>query len=728
MRVALWVPLLFVSSLAIAQESHRAAARPTGNATGNSTGSSTGRKPGEGEFTGCERYPAGKRFHWGVRGEVGLPDLVASLGEIGCETILVGPAAAARGGKVSLEVPDLLTAAEVYKIFYSSLEAMGLTIEAQGKVLKVVDAARAKEVSTVLGEESTPSGDQFVTRLIRLEHASVQEVGEVLGKLHSREGDVTIYPAGPSLIVTDRASAVRRMEELARALDVAQPGERIFTIATHGQSATDLATTIERVLLATRRPQAAAGEKSAAPRSADSATVVPVDGARMIVVIGGEPGYRRVLALAERIDPPAVEGAGSQTHVIYLAHTNAEEMSATLKEIGLTSRAAAGRPAVGAPQSAVPLQGEVRIGADKVSNSIIVFAAGPDYLMVRDLISKLDLPRRQVYVEATILDLSIDKARNLGLALHGGQDLGGGTTGFVSNQSSSTNSLVVDTASLVSLFGAGGLTAGVFGKALQFGGVTVPSFGVVLQALESSKDVNVISRPHLLTMDNTKASLSVGQSIPFQTQALGAATTSVIPAVLSTYSRQDVALKLELTPHLNDSDSIRLEIDGEISDVPDGQNANLPGGPITDKRTLKTAVVVGDGETVVLGGLQKESESESIEKIPGLGDIPLIGRLFQFKSRQKVKQDLLIILTPYVIRGPEDLRRIYERKQSERREFLERFTAFQGVAWEQTVDYRRKRGLLEEINLTARRGTEDAQALRDAERSLRRPPIEGPVE
>jgi general secretion pathway protein D len=252
---------------------------------------------------------------------------------------------------------------------------------------------------------------------------------------------------------------------------------------------------------------------------------------------------------------------------------------------------------------------------------------------------------------------------------------------------------------------------------------------VLIQALEHAKDVSVISRPHLLTMDNAKASLSVGQTIPYAASSLGTATTTTSPALLTTYNNRDVALKLDLTPHLNDSDSVRLEIDGEISDIPDGQTTGQAGGPITNKRTIKTAVVVRDGETIVLGGLQKESQAESVSKIPFLGDIPLLGRLFQSKSKQRQKQDLLIVLTPYVIRGPEDLKRIHQRKEAERQEFLERYTAFQDQSvYDAHVDYHRKRGLLEEINLSAQNAEVEAAALRRAERAIKKSVTEGVIE
>jgi general secretion pathway protein D len=164
---------------------------------------------------------------------------------------------------------------------------------------------------------------------------------------------------------------------------------------------------------------------------------------------------------------------------------------------------------------------------------------------------------------------------------------------------------------------------------------------------------------------------------------------------------------------------VRLEVDGEISDVPEGATAG-PGGPITNKRTIKTAVALKDGETVVLGGLQKETWAETTTKIPFIGDIPVLGRLFQTRSKQRLKQDLLIVLTPHVIRSADDLRRIHAIREDERREFLERFSAFKDESvFEAHVDYRRKRGLLEEINVTGRQAALEAEAIKRAERTLK---------
>ena len=337
---------------------------------------------------------------------------------------------------------------------------------------------------------------------------------------------------------------------------------------------------------------------------------------------------------------------------------------------------------------------------------------------MRELVTRLDLPRRQVYVEAAVLDLSADLTRALGIALHqgGGND---SVTGFAASSSTSgLNSVLVDAKTLGAALGGGGLLAGVLGKSFDLAGVSVPSFGVMLQALETTHDVNILSRPHLLTLDHVKASLSVGQKIPFPTGQLSTAVAGGGNALaLSTsYTRQDVVLKIDLTPHLSDDEEVRLELDGEISDV---ASAGGAGGPITNQRTLKTTVVVRDGETVVLGGLQKESADDSIDKIPGLGDLPILGRLFQTRRKARHKQDLLIVITPYVIRGPGDLRRIYERREAERRELLQRSSLFSNpAAYEAHVDYARKRGLLQEINLAATAAEEDGLTIRRARAQL----------
>ncbi len=723
---------IFMAGVAGAREERLLAVKPTAT------------PPGADEFLGCKKYPPDKKFKWTVRGEVGVSELAASLGEISCRPILVASAVAQRNGKMVLEVPDLVTAADVYRLFYGALEVMGLTVDASAGAIKIVDSGRAREVaSPELGDGAVPLDDRFVVRLFHPAHATPSELAELLGKLKSKDGDVSVFGAA-SLVLIDRAVNVRRMEDVARALDVGEAGARIYTMETHGQSPTELAAALEKILSAASHhsPAPASGDKGAHPMAValdgDVRALVPLDSARQLAIIGNEVGWQRVQAIAARIDPPADDGAASQGHVLYLANTNAEDVAATLQSIGLGSRSAASsstaRPvntAGGAAtpstplssSAALPLSGEVRIGADKTSNALVVYANAVDWAMVRDLVAKLDVQRRQVYVEAVILDLSLDNLRSIGVTFHQGAAAtnasGTSTTTAAVASESGTNAVTFSPTSVAAAAASGGLFAGVFGQAFSFLGTDIPSFGVVLQALETSTNSNVISRPHLLMMDNTKSSISVGQNIVYQTSSLASATTGASTALAATYQRTPVALTLELTPHLNESNSIRLEIDGNIEDVANNASTSVPGGPTTNDRKIKTAVVVRDGDCVVLGGLTKESESEVVTKIPLLGDIPILGRLFQSKSKQRTKQDLLIVLTPYIIRGPDDMRRIHEQRERERLEYIERSTAFTGPGYDEHVDYRRKRGLLEEINLTAVAAARDADAMRAAERALK---------
>src|SRR6185312_995318 len=218
--------------------------------------------PGADAFLGCKKYPGDKKFKWSVRGEVGVGELASSLGQISCRPIVVASAIAQRAAKVAIEVPDLVTAADVYRLFYGALDAMGLTVDASGGTIKIVDAGRAKEVATPELGAVAPGDDRYIVRLLHPAHAAPQELAELLGKLKSKEGEVDVFGAS-ALVIIDRASNVRRMEELARALDVGEAGARIFTLQTHGQSPTDLAASLEKILgAATRR---AGGDARGAP-------------------------------------------------------------------------------------------------------------------------------------------------------------------------------------------------------------------------------------------------------------------------------------------------------------------------------------------------------------------------------------------------------------------------------------------------------------------------------
>jgi general secretion pathway protein D len=736
--------------------------------------------PGEQEaLRECKKYPPNKKFKWELRGEVDLMALLNSIAPMMCRPIIVP--GAIRQSKVTIIAPDTVTAPEVYRMFLSSLETMGLTVQPEGKVLKIIESNRARESAIPIygGDNNPPSQDQFVTRLLRLEHVSPDEVKVVLDRLKSRDGDITGYAPTNTLVITDLASNIRRMEDVVQQLDVPMGGEKIWVIKLHTVSATDMAQMLSSIFNVSKGGGQAPGKRpniaisvptpgatapaSTGPPGSDLSVsqIIPDDRQNILVIVSTENAYRRILALVRRLDQQALRPGDSSTdlvHVVPMENANADDIAGTLAGLGAavsrsgsTATGAGGRPS--APPPSTPgspgqhtglFEGDVRIASDKPTNSLVILASGRDYITVRELIKKLDMPRKQVFVEAVILEISIDKARKLGVAWHGGTTVPTGNDQSLlfggSEPSQDVNSILFSPAAL------SGLAAGFRGPNIPGAdkilglppGTSIPSFGVFIQALQNNGDVNVVSMPHILTTDNEKATIQVGQNLPFP-GALGGfpgtlpGATGATPGASPSFGfgtsvqRQDVALKLEITPHVNDSDFVRLEIDNELSDV---ANPNFNGlGPSTSKRTVKSIVTIRDQQSIVLGGLIKDRVSEQVDKVPLLGDIPILGYLFKRTNKTIIKQNLLIILTPYIIKDPSvDLRRIFERKLRERREFMERFSAFRDERdYDAEVDYRRKRGLLEEINLTAHEAEDQALELRNAEATMGRD-ISGPVE
>ncbi len=765
--------LVAAASTASAQPKTAAAGAPASAAAGAATPAAGAAAavepsyPGEKEATSCQKFPPGKKFKWELRGEVDLITMLNTISPMLCRPFIVP--GNIRQSKVTILAPDTITVNEAYRMFLSALEAMGLTVQPQGKVLKIIETNRARESAIPLyGENGQPANqDQYVTKLMHLEHVSPDEIKPVLERLKGKDGDITTYAPTNTIVVTDLASNIARIEEVVTQLDVAMGGEKVYVIPLHTVAATELAQMLEKIFgivkpgtpaprwrIGMSRSEGSGTPEAKQPNSRERGAlsisqIIPDDRNNLLIVVATEKAFQQVLALVKRLDQQTVgDNLADRVHVLALENANAEDVAGTLGGLG------AGVSKGGAKATATPnapgqhglFEGDVRIASDKPTNSLVIVASGRDYITVRDLIKKLDTPRRQVFVEAVILEISIDKSRQMGLGFHGGSTVGSGTNQSLvygaSIPDQSVNSLVFNPAALT------GLAAGLRGPPIPGAstilglppGTSIPSFGVFLQAIQNNGDVNVVSMPHILTTDNEKATIQVGQNLPFP-GTLGSfggfggvpgatGTTGTSFGLGTSVQRQDVALKMEITPHVNDSDFVRLEIDNELSDV---SNPNFNGlGPATSKRTIKSVVTVRDQQSIVLGGLIKDSVSETTNKVPFLGDIPILGYLFKQTSKTISKQNLLIIVTPYIIKDPNDLRRLFERKMRERKEFLERESAFRDDNdYEAQVDYRRKRGLLEEINRTAieaeieareLRAAEDAMHLRDKSGAIELPP------
>ncbi len=487
-------------------------------------------------------------------------------------------------GKVTLMTPTKISPDEAYQVFLSALEIKGFTAVEDGKIIRIVPTAQARQSGLKVVEDDGMKGEGYVTKLIRTSYVNPQDIVRTLQPLLTKDGSLIAYPATNSVIITDAVSSIKKIEKLIESMDM-----------------------------------------------------------------------------------PTPTGKG-KINVYYLKYANAEDIAKVMQ--ALVSRLPTA-PAGGAAAPAGPatiLEGAVTITADKLTNSLIVVGSPGDYETVKDVIQKLDLRRRQVYVEAAIIEMGLTKSRELGFefqAANMDKLEGSNQTSVIGGTnfgSTSGNIGLATTQGPAAFAGFTGLSIGAVKGTFKFNGQEFLNIGALLRALQSDSGVNILSTPNILTSDNQKAEIMVGENIPFitgqsQTPATGGA------AILTTVDRRDVGISLKITPQITSDDNVRLDVYQEISNVIQtaGLNPNQV-GPSISKRSATTTVVVKDHETMVIGGLIRDNVTSSESKVPFLGDIPLLGWLFKYKTTSVDKVNLLIFITPYIIKSEDDAADITRRK------------------------------------------------------------------
>lgn len=676
-----------------------------------------------------EPIPPGARVTFNLE-DADLPDLVRLVSSItGKRFILPGKV---RSIKASVYAPTKVSAAEAYQAFLSILELNGMTVVPAGRYLKIVETAGIENLPTSLygAGEASPSDDRYITRMHRIENVSSEDVATLLTRFKSREGNVTAYAPTNTIIMTDMGSNIRRMLRIVEAIDVPRGGEQVWIEQIHYANATELAERLNEIFPPTTPGAPGAPAPRAAPSPSPTSPggpstvgaragemritkILPDERTNSLIIVATERAYVRILEMIRALDV-ALEGEG-RIHVHYVQHGDADDIAATLTSIvGGGAGGGAPAPAGGARAAGggSPFEGQVRITAHKPTNSLVITSSLHDYSALRNVIGRLDVERRQVFIEAVIMELSVRRSSKLGLSFHGG------VPGFPADDALSIFGFNAGTSiATVSADSLTGLALGVRGpqipaEQLQGIGLSIPAFGVVLNAIANSGDANVLSTPHLIAMDNEEAEISVGENLPLQQSGLGGlaglaglaggaqgagalGALGGLGGLGGNVPRQDVGTKITITPHINEADEIRLEIVEEISERGAVEGA-LQVVSIT-KRNAKTQVVVRDQQTVVIGGLMRDTINTSETKVPILGDIPLIGVLFRSTTRETQKTNLLLFLTPYIIRNQSDLRAIFERKMRERQEFIDRYFVFGDQDYEPPVDYSRTRGLVSEM-------------------------------
>lgn len=534
-------------------------------------------------------------------------------------------------GRVTLLSPTPLGPDELYEAFLSILQVHGYVAIESGSLIKVVPDATARQFPTRIGTSGAAGPDDLATQVVQVQNVGATQLVPILRPLLPQYGHLVAHAGSNMLIISDRAANVARMVSIIRRIDQASD-EDIEVVTLQHASASE----IVRIMTAL----------TATPRAdgAPVTTSLVADARTNSVLIGGDKKERlRLRTLIAHLDTPLEDGGDTQ--VRYLRYADAEELATKLQQHFTTQMQAA----PGGQAAAATLNDGASVWADAQTNAIVI--NGPPKIMrsVMQIVDKLDIRRAQVLVEAIIVEVIVDKQTQLGVSVaveSSGGDAPIGVTNFpdflsgVVQLGAAAGGGVVDPSGLI----GEGVTVGV-GRITDSG----VSFAAILSAVAGDADTNLISTPSIVTTDNEEATLNVGQEVPFVSGSYsnaGGNTGSVNP--FTTVNREQIGVKLAITPQINEGDSMVLEISQEISSI--AQSAAGAVDLITNKRTVDTTVIVDDGEILVLGGLLEDVLRESDQRVPVLGSIPLLGNLFRSRRTEKLKTNLMIFIRPTILR------------------------------------------------------------------------------
>ncbi|MEE9320911.1 MAG: type II secretion system secretin GspD [Granulosicoccus sp.] len=555
-----------------------------------------------------------------------------------------------------------LSADELYETFLSVLQVHGYAAVPSGDLIKIVPDVNAKQGPVPAYDSEKGASDQLVTQVIRVENVPAAQLVPILRPLVPQQGHLAAYAATNTLIVTDRASNIGRLIKIINGIDRAENDEVQIVRLKHAS-----ASEVIRIL------QSLQSRGGQVPGTPGTVRFAADERTNSILLSGDKAARKRMKALVLNLDTP-VESGGN-TRVVYLRYANAVDLLAILTgvsagqaEIGTSGSDEEGGgdastppgapPTVDAngvpvPQrtptaSIVPRTGQdsgrpnVDIQADEDTNALIITAPPDEMRSILAVIDKLDIRRAQVLVEAIIAELSISNTSQLGVnfAIDGSGEnrpiaytnLGGATQALAGTVASQGAALANGLSLALGRFGTGGV-----------------DFGFLLSAIASDTDNNILSTPTLVTMDNQEAEIIVGQNVPFVT---GTQLSTANNNPFQTIERQDVGISLKVKPQINEGNNIKMEIEQEVSDV-SSTAATGATDITTNKRSIKTTVLVEDGQTLVLGGLIDDQIKDTKDKVPLLGDIPLLGSLFRYRTTQKTKRNLMVFLHPTILRDPE---------------------------------------------------------------------------
>jgi general secretion pathway protein D len=579
-----------------------------------------------------------------------IESVIAAVGDYTNTTFIIDPRVK---GTLTLVSEKPLTKAQAFQLLGSVLRLRGYTIVTGNGYSKVVPEADAKLQGGPLqpdsGRVGRVHGDQIATQVFRLNYQSATTLVPVLRPLISPNNTINADQSSNTLVITDYADNLLRLGKIIAAMD-GPTDSNLDVVPIRYAVATDIAVMVNRLLETSGTPAGNAISVLAYPRTNS-----------VVVRASSEARADLAKALIEKLDQPTAQPG--HVHVVYLKNAEATKLAQTLRAVvsSDSSPISSATPSTpSSPSSPSPrpaAQTSLSSGgsagfiqADPTTNTLIITASESVYRDLRTVIDKLDARRAQVYIESLIVEVDASKAAELGVqwaGLSGNANSGtrvGGITGFSTAGNNLINQATAKAAGSVLAPGSG-LTLGILNQS---------GLGALAHALESDTSANILSMPNLITLDNEEAKIIVGSNVPFITGQYTTAASSGGSAGVNpfqTVERQDIGLTLRVKPQISEGGTVKMAIYQETSAVTDKTN---PAGLITSKRSLDTNVLVNDGQIIVLGGLIDDNMQDSVEKVPVLGDIPLLGGLFRYKTRSHVKTDLMVFLRPTIIRNNEE--------------------------------------------------------------------------
>ncbi|MEE9193736.1 MAG: type II secretion system secretin GspD [Thermodesulfobacteriota bacterium] len=655
-----------------------------------------------------------------LQSEMELKDLIQTMSEISSEAFILDDSV--KGKKVTIIAPQGgFKRKNAIRLFETILDLNGFSIVSKQGVNKIVQKKDIKtqsiptDVSTTLGISS----DRYITKIISLKNVKADELSKALKSLISKEGDLVVYSASNKLIIVDTVDNINRIVEIISNLDVEK---RIEFIQIENADAADVATKLLEIFGAESRIRSTqprtSGRSTRQGRANQASTsqqasvtgeseilgfkVITDERTNSLIIIAYPQDMekiRKVISILDVLSEQVEQGI----YVLRIKNADAEQIVGVLSSIigsgggggrvggqqnqrarlssgglgstqtgigsGQTRAGLSRQAASGALSSVVAEADGLRITADPATNSVIIVGSRRDYESIKTVIDELDIRRKQVFVEAAILEVGLNDLTALGVNFSFGATLNGDNLIFGGQQLPGVQSLLgiaADSDAAINIVGSlQGLFLGVVGEEIDVDGSgpipPIPSFTALFQAISSVTDVNVLSTPSILTTDNEQAEIVVADIIPFPTGS----TIGTSGVTVQTIERLPVGIRLAITPQISEGKYMNLNIVTEVSNTtpaPEGLNTE-DFGIATQTRTADSSVIVRDGQTIVIGGLVSDRESIVEQKTPILGDIPYLGNLFKFKSKQSQKLNLMILLTPRIVETDADMQQILEEQQ-----------------------------------------------------------------